>query len=59
MTTSLQTLPLAALRESALNPRRHFSEASLTELAESIRQIGILTPLLVRQMVPSPWNGCF
>ena len=31
MTTSLQTLPLAALRESDLNPRRHFPEASLTD----------------------------
>lgn len=49
MTTSLQTLPLADLRESALNPRRHFPEAALAELAESIRQVGILTPLLVRQ----------
>ena len=49
MTQTLQDLPLAALRESALNPRRHFPEAALAELAESIRQVGILTPLLVRQ----------
>jgi ParB family chromosome partitioning protein len=49
--TTLQDIPLIALRESDLNPRRHFPEASLNELAENIRSVGILTPLLVR---PSP-----
>jgi ParB family chromosome partitioning protein len=29
-------------------PRRHFDEAGLQELAESVRQYGILTPILVR-----------
>ncbi len=48
MSQSLQMLPLTALRESDLNPRRHFNEASLAELAENIRQVGVLTPLLVR-----------
>ncbi|WP_297388486.1 ParB/RepB/Spo0J family partition protein [Acidiferrobacter sp.] len=48
MTQSLQTLSLTTLRESELNPRRHFPEASLAELADNIRQVGVLTPLLVR-----------
>jgi len=30
-------------------PRRHFSEAEMTELADSIRTQGVLQPLLVRQ----------
>lgn len=48
MSQSLQMLSLDSLRESDLNPRRHFAEASLAELAENIRQVGVLTPLLVR-----------
>ena len=41
-------LPLEALAESTFNPRRHFDEAALAELAESIRAQGILAPLVVR-----------
>lgn len=48
MSQTLEMLSLDDLRESDLNPRRHFGEASLTELAENIRQVGVLTPLLVR-----------
>jgi ParB family chromosome partitioning protein len=36
------------LRESALNPRRHYNEQALDELAASIREQGVLTPPLVR-----------
>jgi ParB family chromosome partitioning protein len=39
--------------ESAWNPRRHYDEAALAELAESIRKHGILTPLLVRPVAGS------
>ena len=46
--TEIINIPLVALDESPLNPRRHFAEAPLAELAESIRQVGVLTPLLVR-----------
>ena len=41
-------LPLTALAESSFNPRCHFDEAALAELAESIRAQGILAPLVVR-----------
>lgn len=47
-TPNLQMIPLNELHESPLNPRRHFDEASLQELAGSIRTVGILTPLIVR-----------
>lgn len=43
-----QQFPLAQIRESALNPRKTFNEARLTELADSIRQVGVTTPLLGR-----------
>ncbi len=41
-------LPIGSLRESPLNPRRHFDEKAIRELADSIRTHGILTPLLAR-----------
>ena len=46
--TEYRDVPLAALIESATNPRRHFDEAFLNGLAESIRANGVLSPLLVR-----------
>lgn len=46
-----QPLRLDRIRPSPTNPRKRFDEAALAELAESIRQKGILQPLLVR---PSP-----
>ncbi|HEV1286564.1 MAG TPA: ParB/RepB/Spo0J family partition protein [Bryobacteraceae bacterium] len=49
VSTGIQRIPLAQLRESPMNPRKAFDAAKLKELAESIRQKGILTPLLVRR----------
>jgi ParB family transcriptional regulator, chromosome partitioning protein len=43
-------LPLESLVESPTNPRRTFDEEALTELANSIRAQGILSPLLVRPL---------
>lgn len=39
---------LASIQPSAYNPRKNFDEASLAELAESIRQQGVLQPIGVR-----------
>lgn len=44
-----QSLPLAQLRTRS-QPRRRFDAASLERLAESIRQHGVLQPLLVRPL---------
>lgn len=46
--TEYSNVPLALLQESPTNPRRHFDEAFLNEMAASIRANGILQPLLVR-----------
>jgi ParB family chromosome partitioning protein len=40
-------LPLASLRPNRLQPRTHFDEPGLDELAESIRAQGIVQPLVV------------
>lgn len=44
----VQKVPLARIRPSALQPRKQFPEESLRELADSIREQGIVQPLIVR-----------
>ncbi len=51
MIDRFETLPLASIQESASNPRRHFEQNALKELAENIKQHGVLSPLLVRPRV--------
>jgi ParB family chromosome partitioning protein len=50
----IRIIPLTALRESSTNPRKHFDEKKLGELAASIRDRGVLEPILVR-----PVDGAF
>jgi len=42
-------LPLGYLVESEMNTRRHYDQAALKDLTESVRAKGVLTPLLARQ----------
>lgn len=53
MTTEYQTVPLAHLVESSANPRRITSKAADAELAASVKKMGVLEPLLVREK-PTP-----
>jgi ParB family chromosome partitioning protein len=46
----LVSLPTAAITPSPFQPRRHFDEAALDELAASIRQQGIIQPIVVRRV---------
>jgi ParB family chromosome partitioning protein len=48
-----RTVPLAALKSGRFNPRRNFSEVQLEELAVSIREKGLVQPLVVRPVRPS------
>lgn len=45
-----EDLPLEQLQPSPLNPRKRFDQAKLEELAQSILELGILEPLIVRPM---------
>ena len=45
---SVRRVPIEEIRPSALQPRRRFAGAELEALAQSIREKGILQPLLVR-----------
>lgn len=46
----LREIPVAWIHRNPNQPRRHFDEASLDELAESIRRHGLLQPITVTPM---------
>lgn len=52
---SVLTLPLSAISPNPNQPRRVFAPAELEELAASIRELGVLQPLTVRD-TPSGWE---
>ena len=45
---ALDELPVAAIRPNRYQPRDHFDEEALGALADSIREVGVLQPVLVR-----------
>src|SRR5208283_3826842 len=45
---TVQRVPVARVRSSRLQPRQDFSAESLRELADSIKEQGIVQPLIVR-----------
>lgn len=49
-------LLLTAITESPTNPRRRFDAAQLDELAASIREIGLVQPILVRPLGPETYE---
>ncbi len=51
-----QTVTLSQLTESLTNPRKTFDHKTLNEMAESIRAVGLLQPILVR---PTATEGRF
>ena len=42
-------VPIELIRANPKNPRKHFSETELDDLANSIRERGIIQPIVVRQ----------
>lgn len=44
-----ETLPIDEITANPKQPRKQFSDESLEELAESIRNVGILQPLLIKK----------
>ncbi len=52
--SAFQYLAIDTLHESTTNPRRTFDESKLQELAESMRQHGLIQPITVR---PHPIPG--
>ncbi|MDD3682257.1 ParB/RepB/Spo0J family partition protein [Desulfovibrio desulfuricans] len=48
--SSVNLMPITALHPNPNQPRRHFDDAALRELADSIKSQGIIQPLLVRPL---------
>lgn len=48
--STLREVPIASVRPNPLQPRTHFDEASLASLASSIGALGVLQPILVREV---------
>ena len=46
---ALRQIPLSKIYPNPYQPRRIFDTAALNELADSIRRLGIITPLTVRR----------
>ena len=44
-----KTVPLEFLKPGRYQPRRHFDEAAMQMLVDSVREKGVLQPLLVRR----------
>ena len=45
----LMRLPIEEIRPNPYQPRKTFDDESLTELADSIKQVGLIQPLVVRK----------
>ena len=45
----IEKVPVARIRPCSFQPRKSFSEESIRELADSLKEQGVLTPLLVRR----------
>ena len=62
---NITLVSLADIQPSSFNPRKYFSEPALYELAESIKQQGVLQPITVRtstallRLVTLPVNDTF
>lgn len=52
----LKHLPIEQLQRGLYQPRLDFSELALAELAESIKQQGVMQPILVRALAPNQYE---
>ncbi|HTX62487.1 MAG TPA: ParB/RepB/Spo0J family partition protein [Acidimicrobiales bacterium] len=46
--SALREVPISSIRPNTLQPRTHFDEEAMSALAASIREVGVLQPVLVR-----------
>ncbi len=48
--SQLREVPVSSVRPNALQPRSHFDEEAMSSLAASVRELGVLQPVLVRAL---------
>lgn len=53
---SLRHMPIEHLKPSPNNPRKHFAEADLEDLSKSIRDKGLLQPIVVRPLASGEYE---
>jgi hypothetical protein len=56
--TLIRDIPLENICESKTNPRSHFAESAMAELAANVKQHGVLQPVLLRPH-PSGESGVY
>ncbi len=49
-------VPISSIQPNPFQPRRHFDEEALSSLSASIRELGVLQPLLVRAKDPGEYQ---
>lgn len=54
--STYRSLPIGSISPNRYQPRRHFEEESLISLADSIAALGVLQPILVRQIEPDSYE---
>ncbi|HUC37577.1 MAG TPA: ParB/RepB/Spo0J family partition protein [Acidimicrobiales bacterium] len=54
--SALKEVPLTSLRPNPLQPRLQFDEEAMASLAASIRAVGVLQPVLVRESAPGEYE---
>jgi ParB family chromosome partitioning protein len=52
----IKEIPLSEIAPNPAQPRTHFDEAQLNELAESIKSIGLIQPITVRCLAPQSYQ---
>ena len=52
----LDEVPIGAIEPNPHQPRQHFDEEALSDLAASIREIGVLQPVLLRPVEPGRYQ---
>ena len=50
--SNFKLIPVGEIKVSLTNPRKHFDDSTLAELSESIKEHGVLQPILVRPIPP-------
>src|SRR5271157_5671689 len=48
--SALREVPISSIRANPLQPRTYFEEEAMSSLAASIQELGVLQPVLVRQI---------
>lgn len=54
--SALRDIPIESIVPNPHQPRVHFDEESLSDLAKSIKEIGVLQPLLVQELAPGKYQ---